>query len=249
MYLDYQPADDLLKDKTILVTGASSGIGKAVSLGAAKCGATVILLGKNMKKLEAVYDEIEASGGPQPAIYPLNLEGASPKDYHDMAETIGKEFNQLDGLVNNAGILGGLTPIANYDIENWYRVLQVNLNSAFVVTQMLLPLLKKAYTSSIIFTGSGVGRKGRAYWGAYAISKFGVEGLNQVLADELEENTRVRCNCVNPGKTRTEMRRSAYPGEDPQTLITPEQLVPAYLYLLSDESMSVHGQSIDLQSK
>jgi len=243
----YQPAPDLLKNKVILVTGAGDGIGRVAAETYAAFGATVILLGKTTSKLEKVYDTIENTGGDTAAIYPLNLEGAAPKDYQDLANVINKEFGRLDGLLHNAGILGSLSPIENQNIESWYKVQQVNVNATFMLTQACLPLLKKAPAASIIFTSSSVGRKGRAYWGAYAVSKFATEGLMQILADELESNTNVRSNCINPGATRTAMRAQAYPAEDSSTLATPEQLMPLYLYLMGSDSNSISGQSIDAQ--
>ncbi len=244
---NYQPPSDLLKDKVILVTGAGDGIGRAAAEVYAKFGATLILLGKTTGKLEAVYDAIEAAGGATPAIYPMNLEGAAPKDYQDLANVINSEFGRLDGLLNNAGILGDLSPIENQNIETWYKVQQINVNATFMLTQACLALLKAAPSGSLIFTSSGVGRKGRAYWGAYAVSKFATEGLMEILADELETNTNVRSNCINPGATRTAMRAAAYPAEDSSKLKTAEQIMAPYLYLMSDESRSISGQSLDAQ--
>lgn len=239
---DYQAQPDLLKDRIILVTGAGSGIGKTAAETFAQYGATVILAGKTVAKLEATYDAIVQQGGPQPAIYPINLEGATPDDYAEMADIIQTNFGRLDGLLNNAGILGPLTPIQQYNIEQWYKVMQVNVNAQFLLTQACLPLLRQSDDASILFTGSGVGRKGRAYWGAYAVSKFATEGLMQTLADELD-NTNIRCNSINPGKTRTRMRATAYPAEDPETLLTPEQIMPTYLYLMGPESHGITGQA------
>ena len=244
---NYLQDTDLLKDKIILVTGAGDGIGRVAAETYARNGATLILLGKTTSKLEAVYDAIEKNGGPLPAIYPMNLEGAAPKDYQDLANVIRTEFGKLDGLLNNAGILGTLSPIENQNIESWYKVQQVNVNAAFMLTQACLPLLKKAPSASIIFTSSSVGRIGRAYWGAYAVSKFATEGLMQILADELESNTNVRSNCINPGATKTEMRALAYPAEDTSKLSTADQLMPLYLYLMSDDSHTINGQSINAQ--
>ncbi|MEK7990577.1 MAG: YciK family oxidoreductase [Thiotrichaceae bacterium] len=245
--MDYRPRDNLLQDKVILVTGAGAGIGRAAAKSFAEHGAVVVLLGRTIKKLEAVYDEIEKAGSPQPAIYPMNLEGASPKDYEDLADTLEKEFGRLDGLLHNASLLGVLTPIEQYDVNLWHQVMQVNLNAPFMLTQACLPLLKKSDKGSIVFTSSGVGRKARAYWGAYAVSKFGNEGLMQVLADELE-NTHIRVNSINPGKTRTTMRAAAYPAENPNTLKTPEEIMSMYLYLFGEDSNKINGQALDAQS-
>ena len=243
----YQPAADLLKGKVVLVTGAGGGIGRVAAEAYAKYGATVILLGKTTAKLEKVYDAIVEAGGATPAIYPMNLEGASPTDYEDLANVLNKEFGKLDGLLQNAGILGTLSPIENQSIETWYKVQQINVNATFMLTQACLPLLKKAPSASIIFTSSGVGRKGRAYWGAYAVSKFATEGFMEILADELETNTKVRSNCINPGACRTAMRAAAYPGEDASTLPTPNEIMPLYLYLMGDDSSEISGQSLDAQ--
>ena len=245
--IDYQAPTDLLQGRTILVTGAGDGIGRAAALTFARHGATVILLGRTTAKLEKVYDEIEAAGGPQPAIFPLNFEGATLKDYHDMAETLDREFGRLDGLLHNAGLLGRITPFEQYNPELWEQVMQVNINGPVWMTQALLPALKYSADASIVFTSSGVGRKGRAYWGAYAVSKFATEGFVEVLADELEHLGNVRVNSLNPGATRTQMRKTAYPGEDPATLRTPGEIMPTYLWLMGPESRGHNGEKFDAQ--
>ena len=243
----YQPRADLLAGRVILVTGAGSGIGRALALALAAHGATVALSGRSIKKLERVYDEIEARGGPLPALVPLDLENALAGDYDALAEALGKEFGRLDGLVHNAAILGTRAPIAHFDVPTWCRVLQVNLTAEFALTQVCLPLLEKSSDASLLFTTSGVGKVGRAYWGAYAVSKFGIEGLAQVLAHEYEGNQRLRINLVNPGATRSDMRALAYPAEDATRLKTPQQITATYLYLLGPESRGVSGQRFDCQ--
>lgn len=247
-FLDYQPRTDLLSNKVILVTGAGDGIGRVAARTFASYGATLILLGRTVKKLASLYDEIEADGGAQPAIYPMNLEGATPKDYDDLAASLHNAFGRLDGLLLNAAELGTLTPIEQYNIETWYKVMQVNLHANFLLTQACLPLLKAAPQASVVFTSSSVGHQGRAYWGAYAVSKCATEGLMQVLADELDSQTQVRVNSLNPGKCRTQMRAKAYPAEDRMQLKTPEQIMPAYLYLMGDDSHSINGQSLNAQA-
>ena len=244
---DYQPAQDLLKGRVILITGAGDGIGAAVAKDCAKHGATIILLGRTTRKLENVYDAIEEAGGPTPGIVPLNLEGASPKEYQELAHTIDKEFGRLDGLLHNASLLGTLTPLGQYDIEQWYKLMQVNLNAPFLLTQALLPQLKESDDASVIFTSSSVGRQGRAYWGGYAVSKAGNESMMQIWADELETNTNVRVNSINPGATRTAMRAKAYPGEKPNSVAKPADITSAYLYLLGPDSKEITGKQFNAQ--
>lgn len=241
---DYQAAPDLLKNKVILVTGATAGIGKELAMTYAKHGATVVLLSRDTRKLEKVYDEIEAAGYPQPAFLPVNLQNNDPQQYQQIAEVIEKEFGHLDALVHNAGDLGLLAPIEHFDEETWFRVMQVNVNAEFLLTKYCIPLLRKSKDASILFTSSGVGRQGRAYWGAYAVSKFATEGMMQVLADELE-SANIRVNSINPGATRTKMRANAYPGEDPNTLPTPAELMPAYLWLMDSKACPKTGQAIN----
>ena len=243
----YVARTDLLAERVILVTGAGDGIGKAVSLACAAHGATVILLGRTVHKLESVYDDIVTAGGPKPAIYPMDLEGAVPEDHRQLAQRVNAELGRLDGLLHNAGLLGTLTPLEHYDTLEWLRVMQVNVNAPFLLSQACLPLLKRAPDASLLFTSSGVGRRGRAYWGAYCASKFAVEGMMQVLADELDENARVRVNSINPGRVRTRMRAAAYPAENPDDLPTPQDIVHAYLYLLGPDSHGVHGKTLDAQ--
>ncbi len=243
----YQAPAQLLADKIILVTGAGDGIGRTAALTFAEHGATVILLGRTVAKLEKVYDEIEARGGAQPAIYPICLDGAAEKDYLDMQQNLEREFGRLDGLLHNAGELGPRTSLASYKLSDWQRVMQVNVTAEFMMTKALLPLLDKSANGSIVFTSSGVGRVGRAFWGAYAISKFAVEGMSQILAAELEEIGNIRVNCINPGATRTHMRATAYPAENPNKLKTPAEIMPTYLYLLGDDSIGISGQSLDAQ--
>src|SRR6266850_660911 len=238
---------DELAGRVIAITGASSGIGRAVALACARFGATVILVGRNARKLEAVHTEIEAAGGPEPTIAVLDLEKAVASDYDQLAAAVLERYGRLDGLLHNAGILGTLSPIEHYDVPTWCRVLHVNVTAAFALTQVLLPELRRSADASIVFTTSSVGRRGRAYWGAYAVSKFAVEGLSQVLAAELEGIGPVRVNALNPGRARTLMRRQAYPAEDIDTLPPPEALTGPYVALLGPASRGVTGESFDCQ--
>ena len=244
---DYTPAKNLLKDRVILVTGAGAGIGRAIAKSLGAHGATVILLGKTVNKLENVYDEILAAGGPLPGIYPMDLMGAKYTDYEQMVGALDKEYGRLDGLLHNAGILGERAPIEHHEIHIWQQVLQVNLTAPFLLTRACLELLYKSSDASVVFTASGVGRKARAYWGAYAVSKYGIEALSLTLADETEFRGTLRVNSLNPGAVRTAMRRQAFPAEDLSTLKTPEDILPAYLYLLGPDSKGVTGQQFDAQ--
>lgn len=243
----YKWGPDLLRERIILVTGASDGIGRALALEAASLGARVILHGRNRKKLETVYDQVLGKApDSRPSIALMDLAKADSQAYTSVADSVRDTFGRLDGLVHNAGILGPRLSIEQYDAAEWQRVLHVNLTAAFALTQVLLPLLRESADPSIVFTSSGVGRKGRAYWGAYSVSKFGTEALSQILADETR-HTPLRVNCINPGPTRTRMRLEAYPAEDRDQLKKPEEILAAYLYLLGPDSRGVTGQSLDAQ--
>lgn len=242
---DYTAPPKLLHNKTILITGANRGIGRAAAIAYASAGATVILLGRDIESLEQVYDEIIALGAPTPAILPFNLQGASDAALNELADVIHTNYGKLDGLLNNASLLGFKGALRDTETTQWQQTLDVNLTASFTLTRTLLPLLEAAPNASVIFTSSGVGRKGRAYWGAYAVSKFGIEALTQIFADEMENTSNIRFNAINPGGTDTLMRRAAYPGEDPRTLPKPEDIMPLYLYLMGDDSASVNGQSLD----
>lgn len=244
---DYSAPADLLKGRVILITGAGDGIGRACALSCAAHGATVVLVGKTLSKLEAVYDQIEAAGHPQPAICPLNLETAAQKDYEDLADQLFDTFGKLDGLVHNAALLGPRTLMDSVKTEAWLQLMQVNVNAPFVLTKAMMPLLRAAPEASIVFLSSSVGRKGRAYWGPYAVSKFALEGLMQVLADEQDGTSAIRVNSVNPGATRTAMRAKAYPAEEPEKNLEPEQIMPVFLYLLGPDSRGTNGQALDAQ--
>ncbi|WP_367109641.1 YciK family oxidoreductase [uncultured Psychrobacter sp.] len=241
--------EECLQGKTILVTGASAGIGRVAALTYARYGATVLLLSRNISKLEAVYDEIENSGGKQPAILPMDLETATYDEMRRLAELIDTEFGQLDGVLHNAGILGQLTPLEMYDVDLFAKVMYVNATATFMLTQALLPLLKESDNGSIVFTSSTVGTHPRAFWGAYALSKQTLEGMSDIFTQETQNTTNLRFNCINPGGTRTNMRAHAFPGENPMTLKTPEDIMSGYVCLMSDASIGVRGQVVALQPK
>ncbi|MGK9171922.1 YciK family oxidoreductase [Yokenella regensburgei] len=243
--MHYQPQRDLLRNHIILVTGASDGIGKEAALTYAAYGARVILLGRNEEKLRRVADSISQRGGQAASIYLLNLATCTPEDCHALAHQLATRYPRLDGVLHNAGLLGDVCPMDEQKPDVWNAVMQVNVNATFYLTQALLPLLLKAENGSLVFTSSSVGRQGRANWGAYAASKFATEGMMQVLAEEYQN--RLRVNCINPGGTRTSMRASAFPSEDPQKLKTPADIMPLYLWLMGDDSRRKTGMTFDAQ--
>jgi NAD(P)-dependent dehydrogenase (short-subunit alcohol dehydrogenase family) len=245
---EFVAAADTLAGKVIAVTGATGGLGSAVARAAVQSGAEVILLARNQRRLSALHESLVAAHGERTLMAPLDLESATAREYDAIADAVMQRFGRLDGLVHCAGLLGKLTPIEQYDVPTWFKVMHVNVTAAFALTQVLLPALRAAPSASVIFTSSSVGRRGRAYWGAYAVSKFALEGLTQVLADELDSTTRVRVNALNPGRLRTAMRRAAYPSEDLATLPEPAAVVGPFIALLGDAFPAVTGQSFDCQA-
>lgn len=244
--MHYQPKQDLLQDRIILVTGASDGIGREAAQTYARYGATVILLGRNEEKLRQVARTIADENGTQPQWFTLDLLTCTSEECRQLAQRIAAHFSRLDGVLHNAGLLGDICPMSEQNPQVWQDVMQVNVNATFMLTQALLPLLLKSDAGSLVFTSSSVGRQGRANWGAYATSKFATEGMMQVLADEYQ-NRHLRVNCINPGGTRTGMRASAFPTEDPQKLKTPADIMPLYLWLMGDDSRRKTGMTFDAQ--
>ena len=244
---DWLPQDDELGGKTILVTGAGDGIGRAAALSFARHGAEVLLLGRTEAKLEAVYDDIVAEGGQHPGIIPADLAQTSHDDLMALAAELSKSLAKLDGLLHNASILGDRKALAQTSAAKWHESMQVNVNAPFMLTQAVLPLLEQAPMASVLFTSSSVGRRGRAFWGSYAVSKFATEGLMQVWADELGGIGSVRVNSLNPGAVNTAMRRAAYPAEPPDTNPEPASLMAAWVYLMSDASSGLNGQALNAQ--
>ncbi|GAL43845.1 YciK family oxidoreductase [Citrobacter werkmanii] len=244
--MHYQPKQDLLQGRIILVTGASDGIGREAAQTYARYGATVILLGRNEEKLRQVARTIADENGTHPQWFTLDLLTCTSEECHQLAQRIAAQFPRLDGVLHNAGLLGDICPMSEQNPQIWQDVMQVNVNATFMLTQALLPLLLKSDAGSLVFTSSSVGRQGRANWGAYATSKFATEGMMQVLADEYQ-NRHLRVNCINPGGTRTGMRASAFPTEDPQKLKTPADIMPLYLWLMGDDSRRKTGMTFDAQ--
>ena len=228
---NFSPSEDQLKDRIILVSGATGGFGKPVSLALAEKGATVILLAKNLRLVETLYDQIEQAGYPTPAIYPMNLEGASEHEYEELRENIDKEFGRLDGLIHCAAILGAPTVFEQSDVETWYRVHQVNLHAPYLLSRACLPLLRKSAQASLLFMTDD---KSGAYWDAYQVSKKALEAMAGLLAREYEGSP-VRVNCFNPGKTLTGLQRRAFPAaDDNDNLPTAAHHRRSFIYLMSD---------------
>jgi NAD(P)-dependent dehydrogenase (short-subunit alcohol dehydrogenase family) len=243
----FTPDAGLLAGRVILITGAGGGLGRALAVESARAGASVILSGRNAAKLDRVYDEIEKLGGPQPAIAALDLAAATAADYDNLAKTIDDEFGKLDGLVHCAALLGDRTPLEQYDVPTWCKVLHVNLTAPFILTQVLLPNLRKSADASVIFVSSGVVTNQRPYWGAYAVAKSGLESVRSMLSQELEGEPNIRVNSINPGRMRTGMRAAAYPAEDPNTLPAPVSVSGTFLYLLSALGRGIDGQYFEAQ--
>lgn len=240
-------ADNCLTDRVIVITGAGAGIGAALAKTSAVYGASVVLVGRTRSKLDAVYDWIGEQTGREAAIVPADLSALTDASADTLRDAIDGGFGRCDALVNNASILGPLVPVQSIDPSTWRQQMDANVTAPFLLTRSLMPMLMSAPDASIVNLSSSVGRAGRAYWGGYAVSKFALEGLTEVLADELEQ-TQVRCNSVNPGGTRTAMRAQAYPAEDASQLPPPEAHMDLLIYLLSAASIGVNGQRIDART-
>ena len=243
----FEPEDDCLRGRVILVTGAGAGIGRTAAQTFATFGADVVLLGRTRSHLEAVFDWISEHTQTDPVIVPADLAALDDAAAESLASAIHEHYGRLDGLLHNASTLGPKVPIAHYPTSDFEAALKVNVSAAFVLSRSLEPLLRESNDASVVFTSSSVGRAGRAYWGAYSVSKFAVEGLVQVWADELD-SAGIRVNSVNPGGTRTAMRAAAYPAENPEAVPRPEQHMDLYLYLLSAASRGVTGQQLDART-
>lgn len=241
---DYAPSPTLLKDRAILVTGAGDGIGKAAAIAFARHGATVILLGKTVAKLEKTYDEIEKAGGAAPAIYPLNLAGAGWKDYGELAATIEREFGRLDGILHAAAHFKQFSTLDDIGPQEWIETLQVNLTGAYALTRHCLPLLLNAPDASVVFMADSGGREAKAYQGAYGVSKSALETLMKMWAQEVEGRPALRFNSYYPGALRTALRLKGFSGEILHNLPGPETAAPALLWLLGPDSAGVSGKSL-----
>ncbi|HEY0962641.1 MAG TPA: YciK family oxidoreductase [Pseudomonadales bacterium] len=243
----YTPRADLLAGKTILVTGAGSGLGRAAALSYARHGATVLLLGRKLEKLEETYDAIEEAGGPEPALMTLDLETAREEEYQEVANIVANEFGKLDGLLHSAGVSAPVVPLQFVTLTSWNKLLQVNLTAAFALTRACIPVMQQAPHASLIFTSSKAGRETRAFWGPYAVAKHGIEALMEIYHHELATTSRIRVNSLNPGPCATALRKVIFPAEDPANAVQPETLMPLYLYLMGDDSLHENGGRFDAQ--
>jgi len=244
---DYLPRPDLLAGRVILVTGASSGLGRAASLAYARHGATVALLARDAVQLEAVYDEIVAAGGPEPAMFPYDLATADDRSLETLTGTLAYHLKRLDGVLHSAHQFYSLTPLELQTLEQWQTLMRVNLVAPFALTRACLPLLKQAPDASVIFTGETHGHRPRAYWGGYAVAKAGLETLTRIWADEFSSDERLRFNTLIPGQTATTLRSRTHPGLAPETLPSVDDLMPCYLYLMGSDSRAVRGQIVECQ--
>ena len=240
------PAQESLRGRVVLVTGATGGLGRATSLAASAAGATVVLLGRKVRALETLYDDIERAGAAQPAVYPMDLAGAAPRDFDDLAASIAREFGRLDGLVHAAAHFDGLQPFDQQKPDEWARTQQVNVTAPFQLTQACMPLLRAAPDASIVFVMDDPARTGKAFWGGYGVAKHALAGLASIVHEETERSA-VRTHALLPGPMRTVLRRAAYYGED--TMMHPE---PAYaarfvVWLLGANAAAVRGMTLDLR--
>jgi NAD(P)-dependent dehydrogenase (short-subunit alcohol dehydrogenase family) len=243
---EFTPTPESLTGRRILITGATGGLGRSLSLACARAGATVILCGRNAAKLERLYDEIVKQGAPQPAMAVLDLATATAADYDALARVVATEFGSLDGLVHAAALLGDRTPLEQYDVPTWCRVLHVNLTAPVILTQVLLPNLRASADASVVFVSSGVVTNLRPFWGAYAVTKCALETVRGLFSQELERLSNVRLNSLNPGRMRTAMRAAAYPGENPNTVPDPASVTGAFIYLLGAASAGVRDSYFEV---
>ncbi len=245
--LGYTVAKDLLAGQVILVTGAGSGLGREIARACAAHGATVILLGRTIKKLEMVYDSIVAAGHPEPAIYPMNLEGAAWNNYEELAATLQTEFGRLDGLVNNAVHFESLKPMAETTPPDWMKHLHINLNASLFMTQVCLGLLNASDNGSVIFMSDSAGAQAKPFWGPYAVAKAGLDCLSQLWAGELR-NTGLRMNSLDPGPVKSKLHELAYPAAASNSFRQPQEVLPAILYLLGRDSEHVSGKRLVIEA-
>ena len=239
-------AADSLRDRVVLITGATGGLGRATSLAATAAGATVVLLGRKVRALEALYDEIERIGGAQPAVYPMDLAGATPRDYADLAASIEREIGRLDGIVHAAAHFDGLQPFDQQKPEEWMRTQQVNVTAPFQLTQACMPVLRQRDDAAIVFVLDDPLRTGKAFWGGYGVAKHALAGLASIVHEETE-NSRVRTHALLPAPMRTVLRRAAYYGEDTLMHPEPDHAARFVVWLLGADGAAMRGKTLDLR--
>lgn len=242
---NHRPQPDCLKGRVILVTGAGSGLGREAAIAYARHGATVALLGRNEKKLDAVYDEILAMNGPEPAMFPFDLEAADDSGFERLAGTISYHLKRLDGILHSAASFFSLTPLNQQTLTQWNTLLKVNLTAPFALTRACLPMLEASPDASVIFTGESHGHRPAAYWGGYAVSKSALETLVTIFSQELERLPNIRINMLIPGPVNSPLRRRTHPGEVPESLPQPADLLPWYLWLMGPDSRGTRGRTIE----
>ncbi|MGB0847703.1 MAG: SDR family NAD(P)-dependent oxidoreductase [Thiolinea sp.] len=242
--LNYVPAADQLKDRVILVTGAAMGIGRAVALAYARFGATVVLLDKRVPLLEEVYDEIVAAGGAEPAIYPLDMQGATNDDYEALAQNIKEQLGRLDGILLNAAWLAAFMPVKQHDVDLWSKMITVNLHANFLLVRACLDLLEAADDAAIVFSGD---TSDKAYYGAFGVSKAGMDAFCSILAEEYSsERAFIRVNRIDTGPVQTSTRVMNFPGEHPDTLVHPRMVVGPYLFYMGPDAGQRSGEALKL---
>jgi NAD(P)-dependent dehydrogenase (short-subunit alcohol dehydrogenase family) len=242
---DYRPAPDLLKGRVVLVTGASRGIGRMAALTFAAHGATVVLHGRDVARLEKVYDEIEAAGHAQPVAIPLDLDQATARDFDALAYAIESQLGGLDGILHNASHVEKLSPLEQQSVEEWNRMLRINLVAPFALTQACLRLLGKSADASVIFTLETHGHAPAAFWGGYAVAKAGLEALMKIQAAEWQACPNLRANAILPGPVASPLRAKTHPGEVAASQRQPETLMPAYLFLMGPDSRGISGTTVN----
>ncbi|MDA9815123.1 SDR family NAD(P)-dependent oxidoreductase [Gammaproteobacteria bacterium] len=236
---------NFLAEKNILITGASKGIGREVAMSLSKYGANVVLLARDENNLDALYDEIVNTHKTSPMIIKCDLNDLDENKAQEIANVLSENISCLDGLIHNAAILGKMASMIDYDLITWNKVIQTNLTSSYLLTKFLSPMMEQSTNPRIIFTSSGVVKKGRAFWGAYAVSKTAIKSMSEILQDELEPISNIKVFNFDPGATRTSMRAFAYPAEDPESLKNASSLIDYYLWMLSDFSNHTNNRYIE----
>jgi NAD(P)-dependent dehydrogenase (short-subunit alcohol dehydrogenase family) len=237
-----------LRDRVVLVTGSTGGLGRPLAIACAAAGATVVLHGRIVRKLEALYDEIKRAGHPEPVILPLDLAKAEAADFANVAAALEAQLGRLDALVHTAALLGSLGPIEHQSFDSWLALLRVNLAAPMGLTRAAMPLLAAAPDAAVVLTLDSRGQEPRAYWGGYAVTKAGLAALAHELADEWENRPNLRVNAVVPGPIRSPLRGQTHPGENASRLPLPEALVPLYLHLIAGQPKSESGVLVDAQA-